>query len=313
MIIILWYLSFSGSYSSRPIPQPNAVIRVATSWDESILSKRAFSTFRILPFKGKIAWFLRLRPCLAEPPAESPSTIYSSDNAGSFSWQSASFPGKPARSSAPFLRVISRAFLAASLARAASIILTTMILLSPGFSNKNSFNFSPIAVSTAGLTSEETSLSLVWDENLGSGTFTEITAVSPSRASSPLAFVFAFLAIPSFSIKLFRVRVNAPLKPAKWLPPSRWGILLVKQKTFSWKLSFHCIDSSTAIPSSFSTLKWNIFWWIGVLFWFRYSTKALMPPSYWKVSFFPSLSSSRIMLTPEFRNDSSRNLFARIS
>ena len=85
-----------------------------------------------------MAWFLRLRPCLAEPPAESPSTIYNSDSAGSFSWQSANLPGKPAKSKAPFLRVISRAFLAASLALAASIILPTIILLSAGFSNKNS-------------------------------------------------------------------------------------------------------------------------------------------------------------------------------
>ena len=34
---------------------------------------------------GKIAWVLRSRPCFAEPPAESPSTIKISDRAGSFS------------------------------------------------------------------------------------------------------------------------------------------------------------------------------------------------------------------------------------
>jgi hypothetical protein len=57
-------------------------------------SKRARSTLRILPLSGRIAWVLRLRPCLAEPPAESPSTMNSSDSAGSFSWQSASLPGQ---------------------------------------------------------------------------------------------------------------------------------------------------------------------------------------------------------------------------
>ena len=67
--------------------------------------------------------FLRLRPCLAEPPAESPSTMKSSDSAGSFSWQSASLPGRPAISSAPLRRVRSRALRAASRARAASTIL----------------------------------------------------------------------------------------------------------------------------------------------------------------------------------------------
>ena len=42
-----------------------------------------------------MAWVRRSRPCLAEPPAESPSTRNSSDRAGSFSWQSASLPGRP--------------------------------------------------------------------------------------------------------------------------------------------------------------------------------------------------------------------------
>ena len=50
-----------------------------------------------------------------------------------------------------------------------------------------------MACSTAVFTSEETSLSLVWEENLGSGTLTEMTAVRPSRASSPEAEVLAFL------------------------------------------------------------------------------------------------------------------------
>ena len=50
----------------------------------------------------------------------------------------------------------------------------------------------PSSCSTADLTSEETSLSLVWDENLGSGTLTEIMAVKPSRASSPEVATFDF-------------------------------------------------------------------------------------------------------------------------
>ena len=51
-----------------------------------------------------------------------------------------------------------------------------------------------------GSTSEETSLSLVWDENFGSGTFTESTQVRPSRMSSPVVSTFAFLPISSFSM-----------------------------------------------------------------------------------------------------------------
>ena len=50
--------------------------------------------------------------------------------------------------------------------------------------------------STTGRTSEETSLSLVCEENFGSGTLTESTAVSPSRQSSPVSATFSFLAMP---------------------------------------------------------------------------------------------------------------------
>ena len=40
-----------------------------------ILSNLAFSTFKILPRRGKMACVLRERAVLAEPPAESPSTM----------------------------------------------------------------------------------------------------------------------------------------------------------------------------------------------------------------------------------------------
>ena len=54
---------------------PSAVTSVRIAWFWSILSSRAFSTFRILPHSGRIAWNRRSRPCLADPPAESPSTM----------------------------------------------------------------------------------------------------------------------------------------------------------------------------------------------------------------------------------------------
>ena len=182
------------------MPQPSAVMSVPTSADESILSKRAFSTFRILPFKGKMACVRRSRPCLAEPPAESPSTMKISDRAGSFSWQSASFPGSPAMSSAPLRRVISRALRAASRARAASMILATMARASAGCSSRKSCSFALTAVSTMPLISDETSLSFVCEENFGSGSFTERMAVRPSRASSPVVATFSRFADISFSM-----------------------------------------------------------------------------------------------------------------
>ena len=55
---------------------------------------------------------------------------------------------------------------------------------------------SAMTLSTTGRTSEETSLSLVWLENFGSGTLTDSTQVSPSRASSPVSATFSFLAMP---------------------------------------------------------------------------------------------------------------------
>ena len=95
-------------------------------------SNRARSTFRILPFSGRIAWNLRSRPCLAEPPALSPSTMKISHFAGSRSWQSASLPGSVETSSTPLRRVSSRALRAASRAAAASITFWMMPLASFG-------------------------------------------------------------------------------------------------------------------------------------------------------------------------------------
>jgi hypothetical protein len=57
--------------------------------------------------------------------------------AGSFSWQSASLPGRPMPSRAPLRRVSSRALRAASRARAASMTLPVMFLASPGFSSNH--------------------------------------------------------------------------------------------------------------------------------------------------------------------------------
>jgi hypothetical protein len=41
------------------MPVPSAVISVPISWLDSILSKRARSTLRILPRSGRTAWFSR--------------------------------------------------------------------------------------------------------------------------------------------------------------------------------------------------------------------------------------------------------------
>ena len=114
IITMLWYLILVTS-KSFPMPPPIAMARfLISSWSRS-LSGLAFSTLRIFPLSGRMAWNARSLPCLALPPAESPSTMYSSHLAGSFSEQSASFPGRLVLSRTLFLRVASLAFLAASL------------------------------------------------------------------------------------------------------------------------------------------------------------------------------------------------------
>src|SRR3546814_10038370 len=79
--------------NSSRMPVPSAWSSVPTSFEEMMRSKRARSTFKILPLSGRIACTCRSRPCFADPPAESPSTRKSSHFDGSRSWQSASLPG----------------------------------------------------------------------------------------------------------------------------------------------------------------------------------------------------------------------------
>ena len=91
----------------------------------------------ILPRSGRIAWFDLSRACLAEPPAESPSTMKSSVSSGSRIWQSANFFAMPPPN-APFRRVRSRALRAAWRARAAEIAFMMICFASVGFSSRNS-------------------------------------------------------------------------------------------------------------------------------------------------------------------------------
>src|SRR3546814_8365824 len=68
-------------------------------------------------------------------------------------------------------------------------------------------------LSTAGRTSLETSLSLVWLLNLGSGTFTDNTQDKPSRMSSPVVSTLAFFASSLSAMYLLRIRVMAERMP----------------------------------------------------------------------------------------------------
>ena len=60
------------------MPTPSAWIRSDSSWLAASFCEVALATFRILPRNGSMACVARSRACLAEPPAESPSTMNSS-------------------------------------------------------------------------------------------------------------------------------------------------------------------------------------------------------------------------------------------
>src|SRR5207237_4908599 len=119
---------------------------------------------------------------------------------------------------APF-RTISRAFRAASRARAASSDLPTMRRATVGFCSRNSVRRSLRNDSTAPLTSE-LSLPFVCPSNCGCGSLTEITATRPSRTSSPVSDPLKFFARPDDCAYALIVRVNAERNPERCEPPS---------------------------------------------------------------------------------------------
>ncbi len=117
--------------------------------------------------------------------------------------------------------------------RAASHTLSTTRLASAGFSSSQRPSASDTTCWTGEATSEETSFSLVWDENFGSGIFTDTMAVSPSRMSSPSMTTFLFFCVRLAWTKDFITLVMADLKPVTWVPRSLCGMLFVKAYRFS--------------------------------------------------------------------------------
>ena len=90
---------------------------------ESTLLMRFFSLLMIFPRSGRIAWKPRSRPCFAEPPAESPSTMKSSRRLGIVDRAVGELARQRLLSSADLRRVTSRALRAAWRARDAAIAL----------------------------------------------------------------------------------------------------------------------------------------------------------------------------------------------
>ena len=149
-------------------------------------SRRAFSTFKILPRSGRIACVARLLAVLAEPPAESPSTIKISQFSGFLSEQSASLPGKAVPSNAVLRLVRSRALRAASLALCASRDFSQIFFATSGFCSRKYVSCSVTTESTAPRASLLPSFCFVCPSNCGSSILMLMIAVRPSRISSPV-------------------------------------------------------------------------------------------------------------------------------
>jgi len=198
---------------------PRARYTFLISWFVSIFSCLDFSTLSIFPLSGSIACILRFLPCFAEPPAESPSTIKSSQRLGSLSWQSANFPGNIPLSRRLLFFISSFAFFAASLALFASRALFIIALATSGFNSKYSVSLSLRTDSTRPLISLFPSLALVCPSNCGFCIFILMTATRPSLKSSPDIFSLDFWDM-FVAIKLFILLVRALLKPATCVPPS---------------------------------------------------------------------------------------------
>ena len=88
-------------------------------------------------------------------------------------------------------------------------------------------------------------MSLVWEENLGSLTLTEMTAVSPSRQSSPervvsfrpfvrpFASAYFWIARVSVAVYIRVARAGAVLMPSRCVGPSWCLSVFVKEKSVS--------------------------------------------------------------------------------
>ncbi len=191
----------------------------------------ACSAFSTLPRSGRMACVRRSRPCLAEPPALSPSTMNSSLSAGSVDEQSASLPGRFSRWLMGVLRstccVASRR---ASRARAARIARATIASPALPFSSSHCSSAGRTTPSTAGAASGLFRRSFVWPWNCGSGRYTETTATTPSRMSSavkvtPLGWIFLA------SMKARTALTTAVLKPFSCVPPEPVGTPLAYERT----------------------------------------------------------------------------------
>ncbi|GJE41027.1 hypothetical protein AEGHOMDF_0186 [Methylobacterium soli] len=194
------------------------------SWLAPSLSRLAEATLRILPRSGRIAWVARSRACLAEPPAESPSTMKISEPAMPAVEQSASLPGSRSLRVA-VLRATSFSCRRRRRSSARSITQSRSLFAWAGEAASQWSKASRIAVSTMRDASTVASLSLVWPWNSGSRMKTESIEAQVAITSSVVTAVMR-LAWFTRSACSRRARRSATRRPDSWVPPSGVGMVL---------------------------------------------------------------------------------------
>ena len=208
-----------------PTPQPSAVTRSDSSLFSSTLAVDAPSVLSTLPRSGRIAWRARSRPCLAEPPAESPSTTNSSLVDRSRSW--CSRRACPAASTRPTVGPLADDF---GLRRAAGLAGARRQDDARDDALRQSSWLLFSQCSSAGRTKPSTALvtsglfrrSLVCPWNCGSSMKIESTPVMPSRMSSAVS-VTPFGDRLCVSMKLRTALPRPARRPFSCVPPEAGG------------------------------------------------------------------------------------------
>ena len=156
----------------------------------------AFSTFKILPRMGRIAWYIRFRAVLALPPAESPSTIKISHSPAFRLSQLASFPLESKENFCFTSRLVFARSSVFRILAAFSAHPITFFSVSR-FLSKNRITSSVVTLAVARVASGLSSFVLVCPSNRGEGCLMDTTAVMPFRTSAPIKFESFSFKIPS--------------------------------------------------------------------------------------------------------------------
>ena len=185
---------------SAPTPQPSADTRSCSSLFDSTFCSDACSVFSTLPRSGRIACVLRSRPCLAEPPAESPSTMNSSLLAGIGRRAVGQLAGQvqPVRHRGLARHRLRRRARRLARLRRQRDALDDLRARGPVLEQEASRAPGRTAPSTCACASGLPSRSLVWPWNCGSCMYIDRMPTTPSRMSSavsvtPLGARFSWL------------------------------------------------------------------------------------------------------------------------